>query len=133
MDWWLAAAPALLATWANISHHWEQYVARNEDLGIGNVWSHFVWASHAIDFLHAPMRFSSAVCGTLGRHHYQALRRQSTQGSLEALRPWSGCFRRGGASAAEKASDALQALVPTPQQCPLECARRRRAEEAKGV
>lgn len=71
MDWWFATAPAVAASWINISAAWDDYASANAALGIGRVWSHFIWAQHVRDMLHARVQYSSAVCGELARYHFQ--------------------------------------------------------------
>merc|ERR1712113_167493 len=68
MDWWFAAAPATAASWLNISLYWESYAQNNKQLGIGNLWGHFIWAQH-VHLLRAHVVYSSAVCGRLARIH----------------------------------------------------------------
>lgn len=114
-DWWVAGPPKLIATWSNISSRWGQYVERNEQLGIGNLWSHFIWPSHIFDFLKFPIAYSSAVCGELGRHHFRQLRayKEDLRAGRKATQPWSGCWgaqpRYGHAN----------------EPCPIECRRER--------
>ena len=74
MDWWFAAAPAVAASWMNISTEWDAYARANAALGIGNTWGHFIWAQHARDVLRARVRYSSAVCGQLARVHLHGVR-----------------------------------------------------------
>ena len=60
MDWWFAASPAIAASWLNISVYWASYAQANTELGIGNVWGHFLWAQH-VRLLQVPVVYSSAV------------------------------------------------------------------------
>ena len=106
MDWWLAGPPELIATWGNISTQWQSYVERNNALGIGNAWSHFIWPQHAYQVLGVVVRFSSAVCGVLARGYFGDLRQH--QMLQRQAPPWHGCFDHG-----------RRAAHLTNQSCPL--------------
>ena len=82
MDWWVAGPPALVASWDRIASQWDEYVARNAELGIGNLWSHFVWAQHTYEVLRARPRFSSAVCAHIARRHFELVRALREQARL---------------------------------------------------
>ena len=120
MDWWVAGPPALVASWDRIASQWDEYVARNAELGIGNLWSHFVWAQHTYEVLRVRPRFSSAVCAHIARRHFElvrALREQARlagPGRARALptKPWGGCFVD---------QDGRAPLDSTTEQCPRQC------------
>ena len=119
MDWWLAGPPALVASWERIASEWDEYAARNEELGIGNLWSHFIWAQHVHEVLRTQPRFSSAVCAQIARHHFEAVRTLQDQArgvesgkALALSKPWGGCFVD---------HDGNAPLKPTPDQCPRHC------------
>ena len=58
--------------------------ARNEALGIGNLWAHFVWAQHVYDVLRVPTHFSSALCANLARRYFDSIRQYRYQHEMDA-------------------------------------------------
>lgn len=83
MDWWVAGPPELIASWGLISANWSEYTHRNDDLGIGNRWAHFIFAQHVHDVLRAPVHFSSALCTMLARRYFDAIRQYTYQQEMK--------------------------------------------------
>lgn len=69
MDWWFAAAPDVVASWATIDREWTAVEARLRQLRAHRVFSHYVWPVHVHDFLNATsaVRFKAGVRANLVR------------------------------------------------------------------
>ena len=74
MDWWFAAAPAVVATWMDIDRKWDEYVRALQMRHIHNAWAHWAWAAHIHLFLNASasVRFLD-LANNLGRFAFEDL------------------------------------------------------------
>ena len=76
MDWWFAARPEIVKSWIAISHDWNRYKRRLQQLRIARWFSHYLWAIHVHDFLNATsaVRFKAGIRVNLVRFSYGRLR-----------------------------------------------------------
>ena len=76
MDWWFAASPSVVATWADIDRDWKTYVKEFRSRGIDQFWGHWAWPLHIHHFLRKGemVRFH-AFANTIGREAYATLLR----------------------------------------------------------